>query len=199
MPSSRRANGALPLLFEASCRGKRNLQLRRPAIRRQSILFGPFEFPIDAFRITRRLTPMSQAEGRFQPNTSFKQNAKTAPIVGRRFTWSLAFITALSVLISLQAAMAAAPSAAVKETCGAEIRSVCLRPWRLTPDAISACVEENSSKLSPVCQAFWVTASMCQSEMRDVCGGLNPFTIKSCLKNRKQAFSQVCQETLSAE
>ncbi|MBA68584.1 MAG: hypothetical protein CML30_06885 [Rhizobiales bacterium] len=142
---------------------------------------------------------MRQPEGRFQRNLCFKKIAKTAPIAGRRFTWSRAFIAALSLFISLQAAMAAAPSAAVKETCGAEIRSVCLRPWRLTPDAISACVEENSSKLSPVCQAFWVTASMCQSEMREVCGGLNPFTIKSCLKTRKHEFSQLCQDTLNID
>ncbi|WP_162901518.1 hypothetical protein [Breoghania sp. L-A4] len=154
---------------------------------------------------------MSQPEGRFQRNLSFTQNDRAAPHAGRRFIWSRetfdvvrkrlrpASISALSLFISLQAAIAAAPSAAVKEACGAEIRSVCLRPWRLTPDAISACVEENASKLSPVCQAFWVTARMCQSEMREVCGGLNPFTIKSCLKNKKHEFSQVCQDTLNKE
>lgn len=154
---------------------------------------------------------MRQPEGRFQRNPSFHQNDRTAPHSGYRFIWSRetlgvarkrlrqAFILALSLFISQQAAMAAAPSAAVKETCGAEIRSVCLRPWRLTPDAISACVEENSSKLSPVCQAFWVTASRCQSEMSEICGGLNPFTIKSCLKNQKHEFSQVCQDTLNVD
>ena len=154
---------------------------------------------------------MSQPEGRFQRSLSSLQHDRAAPHAGRRFTWSRetfgvvtkglgpAFVSALSLFISLQVAMAAAPSAAVKETCGAEIRSVCLRPWRLTPDAISACVEENASQLSPVCQAFWVTASMCQSEMREVCGGLNPFTIKSCLKDRKSDFSEVCQGTLYAE
>lgn len=154
---------------------------------------------------------MSQPEGRFQRNASLQQDAKTAPHAGRRFIWSRkalgvagkrlrpAFISALSLFISLQAAIAAAPSAAVKETCGAEIRSICLRPWRLTPDAISACVEENAPKLSPVCQAFWVTASMCQSEMREVCGGLNPFTIKSCLKNQRHEFSQLCQDTLNTD
>lgn len=108
-----------------------------------------------------------------------------------------AFILTVSVFVSSRAILAAAPSPAVKEACGAEIRSLCLRPWRLTPDAISRCIEENRSKLSPACQAFWETARICQLEMRNVCGGLNPFTIKSCLKNSGHKFSQTCQETLN--
>ncbi len=167
--------------------------------------------PARRTRNNQEIDPMSQPEQRFQRHLSSLQNDRAALNAGRRFIWSCetfglagkrlwpSSISALSLFISLQAAMAAAPSAAVKETCGAEIRSICLRPWRLTPDAISACVEENAPKLSPVCQAFWVTASMCQSEMREVCGGLNPFTIKSCLKNQRHEFSQLCQDTLNIE
>jgi hypothetical protein len=51
-------------------------------------------------------------------------------------------------------AVAATPSPAVKEQCGAKTRSLCLRPWRLTPDSIAACVAENRTDLSPVCQGF---------------------------------------------
>lgn len=100
------------------------------------------------------------------------------------------------VVVLLQAALAAAPSDAVKQVCGAEIRSLCLRPWSFTPDAIASCVEENRAQLSLECQGFWETAHMCQLEMAQVCGGLNPLTIKGCLANSKQEFSPTCQETL---
>ncbi|NDW06835.1 hypothetical protein [Jiella pacifica] len=97
------------------------------------------------------------------------------------------------------AGFAAAPTPAVKEECGTEIRSMCLRPWRLTPSAISACVADHQSELSPTCQDFWETAQICQHEMVEVCGGLNPFTIKSCLRNSKAKFSPLCQETLDID
>jgi hypothetical protein len=103
---------------------------------------------------------------------------------------------ATSILMSSQAVFAAAPSPAVKKQCGAEIRSLCLQPWRLTPSSISKCVEDNRSKLSPVCQAFWETARMCQIEMKKVCGGLFPLTIKRCLANSGDQFSETCRETL---
>ncbi|MGK6316732.1 hypothetical protein [Neorhizobium sp. DT-125] len=103
------------------------------------------------------------------------------------------------LLMSSQSVVAAPPSPQVKEICGAKMRSLCLRPWRLTPDAISNCMEENKSKLSPECQAFWVTAHICQQEMKQICGGLNPLTIKSCLKNSRDKFSQMCQETLKVD
>jgi hypothetical protein len=113
---------------------------------------------------------------------------------GRRVLIS---VMAASIVMSFQAAIAAAPSPAVKEACGAEIRSFCLRPWRLTSDSISRCVEENRSKLSPKCQAFWKTAHMCQLEMKNVCGGLFPLTIKHCLANSGDKFSETCRETLA--
>jgi len=99
----------------------------------------------------------------------------------------------------LQAPLAAAPSEAVKQVCGAQIRSLCLRPWRFTPDAIASCVAQNRMQLSLECQGFWETAHMCQLEMAQVCGGLNPLTIKGCLANSRQAFSPVCQETLGLD
>lgn len=106
-----------------------------------------------------------------------------------------AFVLIGLVAVSPQVAMAA-PSPAAKDSCGKEIRSICLRPWRLTPDAISECVEENRSRLSPACQDFWTVAHMCQLEMKQVCGGLNPLTIKSCLRNSRDKFSPTCRETL---
>lgn len=90
----------------------------------------------------------------------------------------------------------AVPSPAVKEQCGAEIRSLCLRPWRLTPDSIANCVAENRSGLSPVCQSFWDTAHTCQIEMRAICGGFFPLTIRSCLSGSRAQFSELCQEVL---
>lgn len=112
------------------------------------------------------------------------------------------WLTALILTVSMasSATTGAAPlSAAVKQQCGAEIRSRCLRPWRLTPDAITACVEKNKTTLSPTCKAFWITAHMCQLEMKRICNGLNPLTIKSCLRGSRQAFSPVCQETLDLQ
>jgi hypothetical protein len=108
-------------------------------------------------------------------------------------------LSMIIVLASSAGAWAAPLSPAVKDQCGAEIRSKCLRPWRLTPDAITMCVEKNKTTLSPTCQAFWVTAHMCQLEMKTVCNGLNPLTIKSCLRNLRQQFSPLCQETLDIE
>lgn len=90
----------------------------------------------------------------------------------------------------------AAPSPAVKKKCGAEIRSLCLRPWRLTPNSIANCVAENRSDLSPACQSFWDTAHSCQIEMKTICGGLFPLTIRSCLTNSRTQFSELCQEVL---
>lgn len=95
-----------------------------------------------------------------------------------------------------QVAMANSPSPAVKEACGAEIRSLCVRPWRLSPDSISQCARQNREKLSPVCQIFWDTAQMCQAEMKNICGGLNPLTIKICLREFVHKFSKTCQDTL---
>ncbi len=37
---------------------------------------------------------------------------------------------------------------------------------------------------------------MCQAEMKNICGGLNPFTIKSCLRESVRKFSKTCQDTL---
>ena len=105
-------------------------------------------------------------------------------------------LIAAIICVSGPIAVAAAPSPAVKKACGAEMRSLCLRPWRFTPDAISICVEENRSKLSFACQEFWDAARKCQVEMKNVCGGLNPFTIKSCLANSADKFSESCRQTL---
>ncbi|HEY8336203.1 MAG TPA: hypothetical protein VIQ05_20625 [Tardiphaga sp.] len=104
---------------------------------------------------------------------------------------------AIAILASSQVVNAAPSSPAVKQACGAELRSLCLRPWRLTPDAISQCVEDNRAKLSPVCQAFWETARLCQLEMKNVCGGLFPLTIKRCLAESGAEFSATCRETLN--
>lgn len=98
--------------------------------------------------------------------------------------------------VSSQNIVAAAPLPAVREACGAEIRSLCLRPWRLTPDAISSCVEDNRVDLSPTCRAFWGTTHMCLQEMKEVCGGLNPLTIRRCLRKSPSQLSQTCQEML---
>jgi hypothetical protein len=103
----------------------------------------------------------------------------------------------IGILALSQVAIAAPLSPAVKEACGAELRSLCLRPWRLTPDSISSCVEENRSKLSPACQAFWETARLCQLEMKTICGGLFPLTIKRCLAHSGDKFSKACRETLN--
>lgn len=114
-------------------------------------------------------------------------------VLPRRF---VTLILASFVAISSQAAMADAPSPAVKKACGAEIRSLCVRPWRLSPDGISQCARRNRDKLTPECQIFWDTAQMCQSEMKTICGGINPLTIKSCLGKSVQRFSTTCQKTL---
>jgi len=90
-----------------------------------------------------------------------------------------------------QAAIAQSTAATAGQACGQEIRSLC--PWRFTPDAISSCVEENRADLSVACQAFWDTANQCQAEMRVVCGGLNPFTIRACIAERRNQFSQSCR------
>ncbi len=133
------------------------------------------------------------------PWTLLRQIAPGRVVRTGRSVSFTSFVALVGLCISSHAIPAAVPSPEVKKTCGAEIRAMCLRPWRLTPDAISACVEENHSKLSPTCQAFWQTAHMCQLEMKNVCGGLNPFTIKSCLKNSRSQFSQTCQRTLDTD
>lgn len=96
-------------------------------------------------------------------------------------------------------AASAAPLPAVKEQCGAEIRSLCLRPWRMTPGSIADCVAENRSDLSPICQTFWDDAHRCQLEMQSVCGGLFPLTIKSCLSSSRAQFSPFCQDVLDLD
>lgn len=118
-------------------------------------------------------------------------------VQGRRLLQSTLVI--LGLTIASQTSSATPVSPAVKEQCGAEIRSKCLRPWRLTPDAIATCVDGNKSTLSPTCQAFWVTAHMCQLEMKQVCDGLNPLTIKSCFRDSGQKFSPTCRETLGIQ
>lgn len=106
------------------------------------------------------------------------------------------FVVSGLVGMCSQVALANSPSPAVKEACGAEIRSLCVRPWRLSPDSINQCARQNREKLSPACQIFWDTAQMCQAEMKNICGGLNPLTIKSCLRDSIQEFSKTCQDTL---
>src|SRR5688572_3507961 len=108
----------------------------------------------------------------------------------------LPILVAVGLFISSPAVFAQAPSPAVKEKCGAEIRSFCLRPWRLTPGAITECVEENSSKFSPECSAFWKVASGCQQEMKRICGLKFPLLINNCFKSSGKEFSSLCQETL---
>lgn len=106
------------------------------------------------------------------------------------------FVVSGLVGMGSQVAVANSPSPAVKEACGAEIRSLCVRPWRLSPDSISQCARQNREKLSPACQIFWDTAQICQAEMKNICGGLNPLTIKSCLRESVHNFSKTCQDTL---
>lgn len=98
--------------------------------------------------------------------------------------------------VASEGGVAVAPSAAVKEQCGAEIRSLCLRPWRLTPGSIASCVAEHRENLSPVCQSFWDTAHACQLEMQTICGGLFPLTIRRCLSTSQAQFSPLCQKVL---
>lgn len=103
------------------------------------------------------------------------------------------FAAAIAPLL-LMSEPAVASSQAERKICGREIRSVCpWRPWRPTPNDITTCVEKKRVRLSPNCQRFWDTANMCQAEIRTVCGGLNPFTLRGCLKKRREEFSQVCQ------
>jgi hypothetical protein len=102
-----------------------------------------------------------------------------------------------AVLTSWPVMAATAPSPAVKKACGAELRSMCLRPWRLTPESIASCAEENRAQLSPMCQTFWDTARMCQLEMKTVCGSLSPLTVKRCLADSRDRFSATCRETLN--
>jgi hypothetical protein len=40
---------------------------------------------------------------------------------------------------------------------------------------------------------------MCQREIQNVCGGINPLTIKSCLRNSIHQFSATCQETFDLQ
>jgi hypothetical protein len=96
-----------------------------------------------------------------------------------------------------QPVLAGAPESSVKKTCEAEILSICVRPWRLTPDAISSCVEENRLKLSSTCRVLWATLRECQLEVKEVCGGLNPLTINHCLKNSIGKFTPTCRKTLN--
>jgi hypothetical protein len=108
----------------------------------------------------------------------------------------LALLVLASLEVSTAFAVAAPPSPELKEKCGAEMRTLCLRPWRMTPDSISDCVSEDRSQLSPICQGFWTFAYACQLEMKSVCGGLSPFTIKQCLANSGDQFSAKCREFL---
>jgi hypothetical protein len=105
----------------------------------------------------------------------------------------------ISVPILSQVAVATPPSPEIKEKCSQEIRSFCLRPWRLTPDAISQCVEDNRAKLSADCQGFWEVASGCQKEMREICGWKFPLLIRSCFAESRAKFSSTCQATLGIE
>lgn len=122
--------------------------------------------------------------------------------IGSRFARRAA-LSAIPIVISFpgmwQAAVAASPSPEIKEKCSEEIRSFCLRPWSLTPDAISACVEENRAKLSPDCQVFWEVANGCQKEMREICGWKFPLLIRSCFSESRAKFSSTCQETLGID
>lgn len=126
-------------------------------------------------------------------------SVRYAPIL-LRIPWPVRFALVLMLLmtdgVASEGVVTAAPSPAVKEQCGAEIRSLCLRPWRLTPNSIATCVAENRADLSPVCQGFWDTAHACQLEMQTICGGLFPLTIRSCLSTSQAQFSQLCQNVL---
>jgi hypothetical protein len=116
--------------------------------------------------------------------------------LARRVALSPILIIILSVPVLWQVAIAAPLSPEIKEKCAEEIRSFCLRPWQLTPDAITKCVEENRTKLSPDCQGFWEVASICQKEMREICGWKFPLFIRSCFAESRARFSSTCQETL---
>lgn len=118
----------------------------------------------------------------------------TTIAASRRLAYPILALAAL--LADAVASELAVPPPAVKAQCGAEIRSLCLRPWRLTPDSIADCVAENRSDLSPVCQSFWDTAHACQLEMKAICGGLFPLTIRSCLSDSRAQFSALCQDVL---
>lgn len=119
--------------------------------------------------------------------------------ISSRFAQRAAIFIVISVPILWQVAVAAPPSPEVKEKCSEEIRSICLRPWRLTPDAISECVEDNRAKLSPDCQGFWEVASVCQKEMREICGWKFPLLIRSCFAESREKFSNTCQATLGIQ
>lgn len=114
-----------------------------------------------------------------------------------RATSRLACVLIWLAAVSFSNAMAAAPPLDVGEACRAEIRSLCLRPWRLTPDAISRCVEDNRLELSSTCRVFWDATHMCLLELEEVCGGLNPLMIGRCLRNSTGKISQACQEMLN--
>ncbi len=126
-------------------------------------------------------------------------SVRPAPILLQMFR-SVRFAPVLLLLmtdgVASEGVVAVAPSPAVKEQCGAEFRSVCLRPWRLTPTSIANCIAEHREDLSPVCQSFWDTAHACQLEMQTICGGLFPLTIKSCLSTSQARFSPLCQQVL---
>jgi hypothetical protein len=104
-----------------------------------------------------------------------------------------------AVFVAWPIMVSAHPSPAVKKACGAELRAMCLRPWRLTPESIASCAEENRAQLSPACQAFWDTTRTCQLEIKTVCGGLFPLTIKRCLADSRDRFSQTCREAFDKE
>lgn len=110
----------------------------------------------------------------------------------------LLVLLAPTILMS-QVAAAQVPTPETKKMCSSEMRSRCLRPWRFTPAGIMKCVDSNRQNFSPACQGFLDTAKTCQAEMKVVCGGLNPFKIKSCLANSGPKFSDLCRQTLGAK
>ena len=140
-------------------------------------------------------TPISSVQ-RFGPRY---RGRKVAPVLGAGPGCLAGVLVSLMIGGVVCQAASAAPSPAVKEQCGAEIRSLCLRPWRITPGSIADCVAENRSDLTPVCQTFWDDAHRCQLEMQSVCGGLFPLTIKSCLSNSRAQFSPFCQDVLDLD
>lgn len=158
----------------------------------------------DAIPILDASTHLIWSAEMFLPVRELRRRSRLQTMVriGSRFAQRAALST-IPIVISIpsmwQVAVAASPSPEIKEKCSEEIRSFCLRPWRLTPDAISACVEENREKLSPDCQGFWEVANGCQKEMREICGWKFPLLIRSCFVESREKFSSTCQATLGIE
>jgi Cysteine rich repeat len=109
------------------------------------------------------------------------------------------FLTALLIGASslVQAQSAGMRDSSLAKACGTDLRQHCasVKPGG---GRVLACLQSHEAQLTPSCKAELPKLTLCQQELRRLCGDGTPEQWRSCFASKREQFSADCRNMTPA-